>query len=142
MVSIPEDMVLEKELRVLHLDPMEDRRGLSSAGRMEGLFLPGQSLSTGKDIQGPPPTVTHFLQQDHTYSNKAIPSNSANSYGPRTQTNELIWEQTYSNHYIIHVLNISLTLVSICQAEQLRKEDFSLALVFRKLLTVKEEPGS
>ena len=32
--------------------------------------------------------MTHFLQQGHTYSNKATPPNSASPYGPNTQTYE------------------------------------------------------
>jgi hypothetical protein len=50
-------MVLEKELRVLHLDLKTARRRLSK----------------------PTPTMTHLLQQGHSYSNKAIPPNSATS---------------------------------------------------------------
>jgi hypothetical protein len=47
-------MVLEEELRVLHLDPKEARRRLSSAGSQEeGLFCTGQNLNIGS--QSPPP---------------------------------------------------------------------------------------
>jgi hypothetical protein len=38
-------------------------------------------------ISRPTPTVTHFLQ--HTYSNKAIPPNSATPWAKRTQTTTL-----------------------------------------------------
>jgi hypothetical protein len=34
----------------------------------------------------PTPTVTHFLQQSHTYSNKATPPNSATSWAKHIQT--------------------------------------------------------
>jgi hypothetical protein len=52
------NMVLEK-LRVLHLDLKAARRRLCHTGC---------SLSTGdlKDL----PTMTHFLQEDHTHSSK------------------------------------------------------------------------
>jgi hypothetical protein len=40
--------VLEKELRVLHLDPKAARRRLASAGNQQkGLVLTGQSPNTG-----------------------------------------------------------------------------------------------
>ena len=47
-------MVLEKELRFLHINPKATGSGLSI-------------YETSK----PSSTVTHFLQQGHTYSNKA-----------------------------------------------------------------------
>jgi hypothetical protein len=34
--------------------------------------------------QSPPPTVTHFLYQGHTSSNKTTPLGSATSHGPST----------------------------------------------------------
>ena len=61
------DMVLEKELRVL---------ASWSHKQEEGLCLTGHGLSIYKSSK-PASTVTHFLQQDHTYSNKATPPNSA-----------------------------------------------------------------
>ena len=60
-------MVLEKELRVLHLDLKAARTRLSSAGSLEEAL--------------PSP-------QRHTSSNKAIPPNSATPYGPSIQTHE------------------------------------------------------
>ena len=72
-------MVLEKELRVLHLDPTAARKGLI-------FFLYWVELShrTSKFT----PTGTHFLQQSHTFSNKAITLKSVSSMG-----------QAYSNHH-------------------------------------------
>ena len=57
------DMVLEKELRGLRLDPQ----------------------ATGSELRHwvlvePTPTVTYFLKQTHTYSDKTIPLNSATPY--------------------------------------------------------------
>jgi hypothetical protein len=66
-------MVLEKKLIVLHcnlkatkrrLHPQEDRRKIS--------------LTT--------PTVTHFLQQGHTYSNKVTTPSSATPCAKHIQT--------------------------------------------------------
>jgi hypothetical protein len=57
-------MVLDKELKVLYLDQPATGRELCWA------FKPGR-------------TMTHFLHQSHTYSNKATPINSAFPYGPR-----------------------------------------------------------
>ena len=47
----------------------------SKSSQEEALFWLGTSKST--------PTVTHFFQQGHTYSNKATPPNSAISHGSR-----------------------------------------------------------
>lgn len=67
--SIQVNMVLKKELSILHLD-------LHAA---EGVCLTGHSLNIGdRKVQ---PTVTHFLHQDHTYCNKATTPNSASPYG-------------------------------------------------------------
>jgi hypothetical protein len=79
------DRVLEKELRVLHLD-------LQGAGSN---CATGQGLSIW-DLKAHP-LVTCFLQQGHTYSNKATPSNTATSYGPKGAI--------YSNHYIPLILD-------------------------------------
>lgn len=68
-------MVLEKELRVLHLD-------LQAAGER---LCTGCSLSTCETLKSAP-TVTHFLYQGHIYSNKATPPKSATSYGLSIQT--------------------------------------------------------
>jgi hypothetical protein len=62
-------MALE-ELRILHLDPKADRRMLSILRQIQADH-PRRSGSQ------PTPTVTHFLQQGHTYSNKATPPNKA-----------------------------------------------------------------
>ena len=59
-------MVLEKELRVLYLVPRQ-------SGEVNSSKLGGAPKPT--------PTVIHFLQQDHTYSNKATPPNSATPHG-------------------------------------------------------------
>ena len=67
-------MVLEKELRVLHIDPKEAEGGCVSHWHRRP-----QSL---------PPTVTHFLQQGHTYSNNATPPNSAPPYGRSIETHK------------------------------------------------------
>jgi hypothetical protein len=77
--SMKVNLVLE-EPRVLHLDTkaaagkwlqqVTNRRFSSILGRPEH--------RTSK----PTPTVTPFLQQGHTHSNKATPPNSASSCGP------------------------------------------------------------
>jgi hypothetical protein len=68
-------MVLEKELRVLHLDPKAGRRRLFSLGnQQESDFCTWWSLTIGP--QDPPPTETYFLQQGYTYSNRDRPPNS------------------------------------------------------------------
>ena len=59
------DMVLEKELRVTHLD-------LQATESDCGVSIYETSKSTS--------TVTQFLQQGYTYSNKAIPPNSVIPY--------------------------------------------------------------
>jgi hypothetical protein len=53
--SWQEDMILEKELRVLHLYPKE----------LEALPFP-HWLELEQRISKATPTVTHFLQQGHT----------------------------------------------------------------------------
>jgi hypothetical protein len=74
-------MVLEKDLRLLHLDPKESRRELISEGKQEGFS------------ESPPPRVTNSLQQGHTYSIKAIPPDSVTSLG-----------QAYSNHHMASIV--------------------------------------
>lgn len=64
------EMVLKRELKVLHLDPQETGSGLS--------VTLSQALS--KETSKPTPKRTHFLQQSETFSNKAIPPNNATSY--------------------------------------------------------------
>jgi hypothetical protein len=73
--SIQADIVQEKELRVFCLDLKAARRELCSAGSS---FPPWVELKhrTSK------PLVRNFLQQGHTYSNKAITPTSVTSHGP------------------------------------------------------------
>jgi hypothetical protein len=73
------DMVVEMELRVLHLDPQAEK---------ETVCHTGHSLRIG-DLKAHP-TVTHFFQQSHSFSHNAIPANFATPYGPSTHT----WEFT------------------------------------------------
>ena len=63
------DMVLEKELRRLHLDPKAAEITVCHTNH---------SLSKG-DLKAHP-TVTHFLQQGHTYFVKSTPPSSATPY--------------------------------------------------------------
>jgi hypothetical protein len=72
------DMVLEKELRVLHLDLKLARRRLLQAARRRVSFQPWGKFEHRPSK--PSPTVTnslqqrpHLLQQGHTYSSKATP---------------------------------------------------------------------
>ena len=66
--SLQVDMVLEKDLKILHLDPKVSRRRLSSIDSQEkAFFYIVCNLNIG--ALKPTPTVTHFLQQSHT--NKA-----------------------------------------------------------------------
>ena len=44
----------------------------------------------GRRSQSPPSTVTHFLQQSHTYSNKVTPPNSAIPWAKHIQTTHVI----------------------------------------------------
>lgn len=75
--SIQGGIVLEKELRVLHLH--------LKAGA-------GDCVDTGHslNIKTSQPTfpLTHFLQHGHTYSNKAPPPNSATPYTTSIQAYE------------------------------------------------------
>jgi hypothetical protein len=73
--SIQEGRALE-ELRVLHLVPKANRRLTPQAAR--------------RRVSKPTPTVTHFLQQGHTYSNKTSPLNSAAPWAKHIQTTTLI----------------------------------------------------
>jgi hypothetical protein len=63
-------MVLEKELRVLHLDPK------AAGGDCVTHWAEPEHI---RDLKSVAP-VTHFFQQGHTYSNKATPPNSATLY--------------------------------------------------------------
>ena len=67
--SMQADMVLEKELSILHLDMVEIQSSL-----LTGHVLRKYEILKTTSI------VTHFLQQDHTYSSKVTP-NSATSFG-------------------------------------------------------------
>jgi hypothetical protein len=66
-------MVLEKELRALSfvVRQMEEEVGFQATRRM---------------IMKPTPTVTHFLQQGHTYFNKVTLPNSDISFVKQSQT--------------------------------------------------------
>jgi hypothetical protein len=68
--SMQVDMVLEMELSVLHLDQHAE----------EGSCVPPWVELEHRRPQSPP-TLTHFLQQGHTYLIKATPPNSDTSYG-------------------------------------------------------------
>jgi hypothetical protein len=70
--SVQAVMALEK-LRVLRLVPKGNR-----------IKLFCRQLGGGS--QSPPPTVTQFLQQGHTCSNKSIPPNSATPWAKHIQT--------------------------------------------------------
>jgi len=59
--SIQADMVLEKEIRVLHLD-------LRAARKKTPHCLPEVELE--HKVSKPIPAAVHFLQQGHTYSDK------------------------------------------------------------------------
>jgi hypothetical protein len=81
----------------------------------ETVYYTGSRLSI-RDQTPSLPTVTHFLQQGHTYSNKAIPSNSATPNEPSTQTSQSMGgrgNHTYSNHYIL-CLCVCVTYLQKC----------------------------
>lgn len=65
------------EVEVLHLDQ-----------KNAGGCLPNQVELILYDISNPYCTVTHFLQQAHTYTKKATLPNSTTPYVPSTQTRE------------------------------------------------------
>ena len=56
----------------------------STTGKQQAEKVTQARLELTK-LQSPPP-VTHFLQQGHTYSNKAILPNSATPWGKHIQT--------------------------------------------------------
>jgi hypothetical protein len=70
--SIQAGMVQE-ELRALHLHLKATRKRL----------MPRQ---LGGESQSLPPIALHFLQQDHSYSNKDIPPNSDTAWAKCIQT--------------------------------------------------------
>jgi hypothetical protein len=77
--SMQANILLGKELRVLHLDPKAT----------EGDWIPDWAELEHSETSNPTPTVTHLLQQvqqGQTYSNKVIPPNSATPYEPSIQT--------------------------------------------------------
>ena len=49
-------------------------------------------------------TVTHFLQQDHTYSNKAIPSNSATPFGGHFLSNQHTFFTFVVSAFVKHIV--------------------------------------
>jgi hypothetical protein len=53
----------------------------------------------------PTPTVTHLLQQGHTYSNKATPPNSATPWAKHIQT---------ITHALSNVVLMTLHMKSVC----------------------------
>jgi hypothetical protein len=70
------DMVLEKELKV---DLKATRRDWNpQAARKKLFFINGWGLGS----RSPQSSPIHFLQQSHTYSNKATPPNSTTSHRP------------------------------------------------------------
>jgi hypothetical protein len=58
----------------------------SSTSSSKGKQEKTSSEATRKRVSKPTPTVTHFFQQGHTYSNKATPPNSAISRAKHIQT--------------------------------------------------------
>jgi len=73
------NMVLAKELRVLHLDPQ------AAAGD----YLTGHGLNIYEASKSAS-TVRHLLQQGHAYCNKATPPKSGAHYRPSFQTHEFM----------------------------------------------------
>lgn len=80
MGGVPEDMMLEKEPRVLHFV-------LQAA---EGVCHTKPRLTTDEN-SNPCSTVTHIFQQSHTYSNKATSPNSEAPYVPNIHAHGSIW---------------------------------------------------
>jgi hypothetical protein len=74
--------MLEKELRVLHLDLKAAKARLSSESSQDGLSPPHW---TELELCSPPKptyTVKHFLQSGHTYFNKATLPNGPSKFKP------------------------------------------------------------
>jgi len=82
------DMALEEWI-VLQLDQKAAMRSLSSRQ------LGGGSLSK------PTPKVAHFLQQGHTYSNKATPLNSAKFWTTYIQTTTPFFYPNYMKVFFL-----------------------------------------
>jgi hypothetical protein len=83
-------MELEKELRVLHLDPKAAKRRLCSAGSQEEPLILHWAEVEHFETSNPTPIVTHFLQQGHIYLSKAIGPNSEAPHRPSIQAHESI----------------------------------------------------
>jgi hypothetical protein len=82
---------MEKEERVLHFDLIQDssqEKTLSYRQPAERCFLHWVELKYR--ISKATPRVTHFFQQNHTYSQKDKPPNSVTLCGPSIQTHEFI----------------------------------------------------
>jgi hypothetical protein len=58
----------------------------SSPSSDEGCQQNTLSQAAGMRVLKPTPTVAYLLQQGHTYSNRAIPSNSATPWAEHIQT--------------------------------------------------------
>jgi len=71
--------MVQEELRVLHLHLEAASRILTSRKLHEGY-----KAQTHSDA--PTPTRPHLLQQGHTYSNKATPTNGATPWAEQIQT--------------------------------------------------------
>jgi hypothetical protein len=102
-----------KNWRVLHLDPKAARR------RPDKLVLK------------PTSTVTHFFQQDHTYSNKVISPNSATAHEPSIQVHESMenkpiqttkerkgWFSLVFSNRSFHSCELSLAVLPYLMVEQ------------------------
>lgn len=78
-------MVLEKEMRVLYIDPKTCRKRMSSAVSQEETLLHNGKILSIENLKSHPienAFINTFLQQGCIYSNKPKPPNSATSYGP------------------------------------------------------------
>ena len=83
--SMQVEMVVKKELRVLHLDCWKEKGTV---------FHTGQGLSIG-DLKAHPNIATILLTRSG-YAKKAIPPNGATPYEPSTQKS---WRSYLSNHH-------------------------------------------
>jgi hypothetical protein len=62
-------------------------------------------LAWAYETSKPASSVTHFLEQGHTHSNKATPPNGATPYLPSFQTHESMGRgHSYSNHHTFEAL--------------------------------------
>ena len=70
--------------------------------------------------------MAHFLQQGHTYSNKATPPNSVTPYKPMIQTHESMGGHTYSNHHSYpHSKEYIVIWITFCEHIVYRGFNFS-----------------